>query len=396
MISSLKSKGRGGRVLLLAGLLGLAVIADAQERADNPKRPLAKNAGRVVQLEEVLRIHDDGSTAIFRSPRAFFLAQDGSLYFADEADSPRLYRYGPEGTLISRFLKRGQGPGEVQHVSGYLVAADRIRVLAWSPPKILDLGLDGRYLGETRAEEDAHGVWFLGQSEGRIYAIRDELFGTSTFRNSGAFTALAVPNAVYELSPDFRAWKKLYEFPVRMMVRRGRGYRLDPIDAVISGTTLYLVHTADYQVTAFDLRAGRIGHVITRAYDRVRTRPPRPGELDVDPETRGVDVPDDPYTWDIDRIQAGAGKLWVFTSTFKSGRNDQQVDLFDEAGRYVDSVILRYPPGKRDHGARWTLMTDDGFFFIPEQEEDGLVTIGKYRIVDPGLFDAQAVPKRTP
>jgi hypothetical protein len=31
-------------------------------------------------------------------------------------------------------------------------------------------------------------------------------------------------------------------------------------------------------------------------------------------------------------------------------------------------------------------MTDDGLFVIPEQEEDGLVTIGKYRIADPGLF----------
>ena len=75
-------------------------------------------------------------------------------------------------------------------------------------------------------------------------------------------------------------------------------------------------------------------------------------------------------------------------SVMKSDGNDHLVDIFDAEGRFVDSVILRYPPGGRDHLflPRWTLMTDDGFFFVPEQEEDGLVSIGKYRILDASLF----------
>jgi hypothetical protein len=370
-------------VIFILFVFSVVVLGFAQVRVENPARPLAKNAGRIVKLEEVLRIRDDGATAIFRSPRELALGPDRSLYFIDYDEGPRLYRYSPEGKLISKLLKKGQGPGEVQNPSGFLVTEDRIRVLAWIPPKIMDFGLDGRYLKESRVEEDTHGLWFLAAAEGKIYGIRDEVFNSAAFRSSGVFS---IPNSVYEISPDFRSWKKLYEFPVRMVIKRARAFRQDPIDAVIHGSTLYILHTAQYQVVAFDLRAGRVKHVIARKYDRVKSSRQKPA--DRDPETKGIDLPDDPYVWDIDRIHAAAGKLLVFTSVMKPDGDDQQVDVFDEAGRFIDNLVLRYPAGGRNHRgvARWTLLTDDGFFIIPEQEEDGLVSIGKYRIRDADLF----------
>lgn len=42
--------------------------------------------------------------------------------------------------------------------------------------------------------------------------------------------------------------------------------------------------------------------------------------------------------------------------------------------------------------ARSTVLTDDGFFIIPEQEEDGLISVGKYRIVDADLFPLTSAP----
>ena len=371
--------------LLAVFLLVMAALGQGQTRVDNPARPTAKNAGRIVKLEEVLRIRDDGARSIFRSPRELALGPDDSLYFIDYDEGPRLYRYSPEGKLIAKLLNTGQGPGEAQNPSGFLVMEDRIRVLSWIPPKIMDFGLDGRYLRESRVTEDTHGLWFLAAAEGKVYGIRDEVFSSAAFRSSGIFS---VPNSVYEISPDFRSWKKLYEFPVRMVIKKANAFRLDPIDADIRGSTLYILHTAEYQVVAFDLRTGRVKHVITRAYDRVKGSAKKPA--DPDPETRGIDLPDDPYVWDIDRIHAAAGKLWVFTSAIKSGGDDQQLDVFDEAGRFMDNIMLRFPAAGRNHRARWTVLTDDGFFIIPEQEKDGLISIGKYRIVDAGLFPASS------
>ena len=80
----------------------------------------------------------------------------------------------------------------------------------------MDFTASGRYLGESRVLEDAHGLWFLGAAEGKIYGIRDEAFSSATFLGAGVFS---VPNSVYEISLDFKTWKKLFEFPVRMSIK---------------------------------------------------------------------------------------------------------------------------------------------------------------------------------
>jgi hypothetical protein len=377
-----------GFILLL---LGRAGAAWAQTRVDNPARPLAKNAGRIVKLEEVWRIRDDGDQAIFRSPQKLTLGADGSLYFLDFAEGDRLYRYGPDGKLIFKILKTGQGPGESQYASHFFFAGDRIRVQAWSPPKVMDFSLDGKYLRELKIEQSAHGLWFLAAAEGKIYAIRDELFSSAAFQGAGVFP---IPSSVYEISPDFKTWKKLFEFPVRMSIKNARAARLDMIDAAIRGTTLYILHTAEYQVVQFDLRAGRVERTIRRAYDRVRAVSGK-GDADLDPEAKGIDTPSDPYIFDVIEIHAVGGNLWAFTSHFRADGNDQQVDVFDAECRFIDSVLLRFPDDGRNHRAvcRKSLVTEDGFLILPEQEEDGLVSIGKYRIADADLFPGRRNPE---
>jgi hypothetical protein len=355
------------------------ISAPGQTRVENPKRPLAQNAGRFVDLEEVLRIRDDEKNAIFRTPQRLALGLDGSLYFLDYAEGARLYRFGPDGKLVFKALKNGQGPAESQHVSHFFFERDLIRVQAWVPPKVMDFDLAGRYLKEVPVREDTHGLWFLAVAGGKIYGIRDELFTSAAFHGAGTFP---IPNSVYEISSDFGNWKKLYEFPVRMAVKNRRAVRLDMIDATVHGSTMYILNTAKYGITQLDLRTGRVERFITRAYDRVKGRTAGKAQRDPDPEARGFeDIDSDPYVFDINEIHAVGDNLWVFTSTCKSG-DDQQVDVLDAAGRYIDSFFLRFPPDNRNHRAvrRKSLVTDDGFFFVPEQEEDGLVTIGKYKI----------------
>ncbi|MBE3118169.1 MAG: hypothetical protein IMZ50_05360 [Candidatus Atribacteria bacterium] len=364
---------------ILLTIMVLAAFVRGQTRADNPKRPLNKNAGRVINLDEMLRIRDDGNTAVFRNLQWLSLGKDGSLFFLDFAEGTSLYRYGPDGSLIFKALKSGQGPGECKYPSGYFFTGETIRVPAWIPPKIMDFGIDGRYIRETKIEQDMHGLWFLAAADGKIYGIRDELFSSAAFRSAGVFS---IPNSVYEISPDFRTWKKLYEFPVRMAVKRARAIRLDMIDAAIRGSTLYILHTAEYRVVKFDLRTAQVERIITRVYDRVKGVPAK--GTDPDPEARGIEAPSDPYMFDINEIHAVGENLWVLTSVIRPDGDDQQVDVFDAAGRFIDSFFLHFPASGRNHriARRKTLITDDGYLFVPEQEEDGLVTIGKYKIRD--------------
>ncbi len=367
------------RLAILLIIMVLTAFAQGQTRIENPKRPSAINAGRVVDLVEVLRIEDDGATAIFGNSQELSLGKDGSLFFIDFAEGGRLYRYSPNGKLIFKILRSGQGPGECRYPINYFLADDIIRVMAFNPPKILDFGPDGRYLREVSVKEDTHGVWFLTAAEGKIYTIRNELFGFQPFRQNqeGVFV---IPNSVYEISPDFKQWRKIYEFPVRNTIKRRRGaIRLDMIDAAIQGPILHIVHTAEYQIESLDLRTGKIVRIFRRVYERQRLKPEKVGS---DPETKGFDKPSDPFYFDIFEIHAVGNNLWVFTSTEREGGTERLVDVFDAGGKFIDSFFLHFASNKQRHRYGVSLVTGDGYIFVPEQDEEGLVSIGKYKIPD--------------
>jgi hypothetical protein len=366
---------KSATILLTLMVLGAFVLG--QTRVDNPKRPLSKNAGRAIELEEVLRIRDDGNSAIFRNPQWLSKGEEGSLLFMDSAEGSSLYCYSPEGSFIFRILKDGQGPGECNEPSGYIYAGDTIRVAAWMPPKIMDFSPNGRFIKEAKVEEDMHGLWFLGTANGKVYGIRNELFSSAAFRSTGT---LSIPNSVYEISPDFKTWKKVYEFPVRMVIEKGRAVYLDMVDAAIQGPILYIVHSAEYRIVKFDLRNARVDRIITRVYKRVKAMPEK--GADPTPEARRNDPSSTPYIFDIKEIHAVGENLWVLTSFMKPDGNTEQVDVFNAAGRFIDSFFLHFPRSgriRRGEGIK-SLITDDNYLFIPEQEEDGLVTIGKYKI----------------
>lgn len=50
----------------------------------NPEKPLSKNAGRVLKLQEVLRITDESGDFYFKYPRDFMVAYDGSIFFRQD------------------------------------------------------------------------------------------------------------------------------------------------------------------------------------------------------------------------------------------------------------------------------------------------------------------------
>ena len=161
-------------VLLFPYLIIFSSIILAQVVIENPGNPLNKNAGRVIQLEEVMRIKDDGYKIIFKNPKDLSLSEDGSIFLIDFIDGSRLYKFSKDGKFIFRALKQGQGPRECRHASNYFIQRNRIRVQAWLPPKVMDYDLDGKYLKEIKTDHIGP-FWFLECIDGKIYGIRDEI-----------------------------------------------------------------------------------------------------------------------------------------------------------------------------------------------------------------------------
>ena len=70
---------RGGLLLLIFGCLGLS----ARQVVDNPRLPKNPEAGRVLVLEEVLRIRDTGGKYYFGSPIDVFVDSEGRIYYQE-------------------------------------------------------------------------------------------------------------------------------------------------------------------------------------------------------------------------------------------------------------------------------------------------------------------------
>ena len=80
---------------------------------------------------------------------------------------------------------------------------------------------------------------------------------------------------------------------------------------------------------------------------------------------------------DIIEPHAVAGNLWVFTSARSPTGIDQQADAARRFRPLCRQLLPSFPESGVHRSARnKSLITDDGFLVLPEQEDDGLVSIG--------------------
>ncbi len=351
----------------------LCISSNAQLVIDNPERPLNKNTRRTVMLEEVMRIKDDGDNVVFKVPKYLSLSEDGSIFLLDFTRTSHLYKFDKNGQFVFKIMKDGQGPRECQYASNYFIQGNRIRILTWNPPKVMDFKPDGRYIKEIKTGISRY-VPFLKMIDGKIYGIRDDIPHSNAINKEGYIES---PYGLYEISEDFQTWRKIYDFPVKHYIKRRRWYRRVKIDFAAHGHYLYVVNTAEYKIIKFDLRHEQIDRIIKRKYRRRKSKKKVEKDLyNPVPQTTLE------YYYDISQIQIYKDSLWVRTSTSMDNGTKNLIDIFDKEGKYIDSYYLQFPSNKEDHFYTPCLLSDEGFIYVPEQNRDGLVSIGKYRIKD--------------
>lgn len=353
-------------------ILFSTTMLDGQVVIDNPEKPKNKLAGRLIQLEEVMRIRDDGKNFVFRNPTQISELQDGSILFFDY---PFFIRVSKQGQFLFKIPNQGQGPGESQHPDSYIIEEDRIRVYSWIPPKILEYDLNGKFLKEYKTP--LHGPFvFIGIADGRIYGIRDEIRFSDAIRQEGI---IKTPYTLYEISPDFKNLRKIFDILMEHYIKKARWVRRAMFTAVVYKNFLIYVHSAEYKIEVFDLKTERNEKIFSRRYNLPK------GEMEYDFQDQyerfeqGFHPPPQP-DFCIQRIQVLKDHLWVKTSTEKDGGNKWQIDIFDMDGNYVDCFYLVFPKSNLKHWSQFTLINDGFIFVVEEDEKTGLVTIAKYKI----------------
>lgn len=366
-------------ILITSCLISFFLTGSAQEVIKNSGKPNNPQAGRTVTVKEVMRIKDDGRKAVFKIPRHLHITEDNSIFFLDLVESSNLYKYDRNGQLVFKILKEGQGPEECHWASNFMLHEKGIRVWAYSPPKVLDYDHDGQFIAEIKTQRRP-GLYFFGSIDGKMYGIFDEIHTSDAIHQQGL---IETPFRLYEISEDLEKWEKIFDFPVEHYINKGRWSRRAKFIGAASKHFIFVVHTAEYRITKFDVRKGRIDKIFSRSYDRQKIGDEKAEEDAFDTESRELRPPPFKYYFDILGLNVVKDTLWITTSTPTMDDSKRLIDIFDIDGNFIDSFYFQFPSTHTNHFYGDMRISDDGYIYTIEQnKDDGFVSIGKYRIED--------------
>jgi len=81
--------------------------AQAQEIIKNPAKSTKPESGRILKLQQELRITEQGGEFFFQYPGNVKVAPDGSTFIEDR---DLLLRFSKDGRFLHNYFKKGQSP----------------------------------------------------------------------------------------------------------------------------------------------------------------------------------------------------------------------------------------------------------------------------------------------
>ena len=364
--------------IILLSLFLIQNVGFTQEIFKNPKKPLSRDSGRVVQLEEKLRIKDLEGRYYFKNPNTIRIHPDGSIFVLDEE---QFLEFDKNGQYIRNFFRKGQGPGEFERIQNFIFTDEQIVIFQNRPQKIVILDRSGKLVKEIKPEDPVS----------RLITLYGDKFimAKSSFPNlekpGGEAEIIEVNWNLWTVSGDGETEAFKPFFPVKWIAKRLEkaiiaNFIVDFTVEPFKERYLVLYHTQDYLIKLYDLEHNQIVRSFSRKYKSVRRKPVKSEKKEVRPNTFTLEIPAKHYN-DIQRILIRKDKIWAFTSTV-SGEKGVLVDVFDEKGFYLDSFFL--PVDKYislEDLSPYPICVSGDFLYIVEKDENSIPSIVKYKII---------------
>ena len=356
--------------LILTFIFIFSSLILAQTIIENPGKPLSKNAGRVIQLKEVMRITDEEGKFYFSGPWDIKVAKDGSI-FVHEPN--KFYKFDAYGKYVKNLYKKGEGPGELnQNLTDVIIGEDEIILASSNMHKIIRVDMNGKLIQDIRPE------WrfstLIGYYNGKYYFIQRERKGFE--RKSGIreeyLRLCAVSNAEIGLITQTSII-----FPITTAsYKTNRGFiggwseRLQRVNE--NQRYVYLFHTHEYLIMLLDLEKIEVVRSFRRKYERVKSI--------LSKEIRASNLLPK-YINDIYRLAIYKNNLWVLTSTVDKEKGIL-VDVFNRDGKYMDNFYLPLQNIKINEYFYAPMVVYGNYLFVIEIGEDELISVAKYEIID--------------
>lgn len=366
--------------LIIVAFFSFVLGLSAQAIIENPIKPLAKNAGRVIMLKEVLKISDEGTGQYyFKYPRSLRIAPDSSIFVQDEN---QILHFNKEGKFVRNYFKKGQGPGEMSYAGNILFTDKSIILQNSSPNKILWFDYDGRFLRDFAIRQMSGSLLQLLMFLNNVYYFNEWGFP----RVKGKADYVDIPYRILAMSEGAEALKSLTSFPVKNYVIAppggGRMVYEIAIFIVVPYQTKFLAisHTSEYLLKLYDSEKNQVIRAFKRAYKRVKS-PPLTEESK---KGGGKDYtkPFQQYLNDIANIYAHKDEMWVVTSTSDKDKG-VLIDVFNFKGTFIDNFYLQAPEKAKiifSRGRTETTAVSGDYFYSIEKNETETYVIKKYKI----------------
>jgi hypothetical protein len=353
-------KGLATCLGILVGSLSVWTLGFGQI-IENPAKPIAKNAGRVLGLSEVWRITDDRGDFYFRRPHDLQVAADGSIFIAEREE---FLRFSSEGKFLKNIYKKGQGPGEIDDSFMYYIRGSDIYVQDSSSRRLWRADFDGVFQEQVVLKNTDSGVFIGIVPDGYLF-IRM----TWPPRSEWTGRLMDILHNVDLLAKDGSERKGVAMFKTKAFLRPEAATNWDSSITVLSpdGKSIYAFFGRDYLVEVVDLAGDNAAKRFRRTYPRI---PHVESSWEADFRKK-YGFPRIEYETDIRGLYPIDGRVWVETSTEDKAKG-RLIDVFDRGGRFIDSFYL---------GAGRTLMAvGEECIFCQEKGDDETITIVKYKI----------------
>ena len=358
----------------------LPLLPYSQQVVENSETPLAENARRVLRLEEEWRITDEEGDFFFESPGNFKIAPDGSLFIRDEE---QLLKFSPDGKFLKNLFRKGQGPGELERMLDYIFSGNEIIVFQHWPGKIMRMDMEGKFLGEFKLEKPLS-MFITRYNDRYIMAHhsppRLEKKGTEP-------EIIDIDWRIMEVSDDGKVEEAGPVFPAKWFAQRLEkamiaNYIVDLSAEKCGKKWLAVHHTQDYAIAIYDLESKKVVRRFSRKYKTVKVEKEK---KDPDSQIRTLEPPVDDAN-DIQKLFVNNGKILAMTSTIEKGKG-VLVDVFSIEGEFLDNFYLPIGSVRLKDLSRYPITISGDALLIKEVDEDGFVSVVKYKIRDKALND---------
>ncbi|MFH1930788.1 MAG: 6-bladed beta-propeller [Pseudomonadota bacterium] len=353
----------------------------------NSSKPLSQNAGRIFTLEKVLSISDDGDLIFFRYPSKLAVAPDGSIFEYDWS-AGQLLRFDGNGKMIRNYMKKGQGPGELEYVSDYLFYRDNIIVYDGGLQKILWLNLNGDVVKEFKLLRKARMTNFHLYKPDQYYFIQ---YTTINTQKNPSF--VEIPHDLVSFSGpgedlEYKELERLYlkSYVIPSKAGGGGWFSIDRmITTSAANRYLFLSCSQEYLIRVFDAETGHVIRSFNRQYKRVKPdaeyiERTKKGGITIN--GKHYSEPKRKYVNDIQNVFVHRNKLWVMTSTEDKDKGIL-FDVFGFDGQYENNFYIKFTDSNRPmYGGIGRMAFFDGYFYQIETTADDSYVINKYRLIE--------------